>query len=108
MIRMLARYSIQIAFQRLDEGASGVISPVTSSNGRRQRALHPTKISNPRPNVEQVNGSKLAGVGATFVPACREVEQRAHLLDRETEPRRVCWRLFGLSHAAIADCSNVA
>ena len=89
----------EVAFERLDKGATGVIPVVASPDSRRQRPLHPPKIGNARPHVVQVDGGEIAGFGATFVPACREVEQSAHLLDREAQfarsadeakPRDIC------------------
>ena len=77
--RTLEQFNLQIALQRVDERASGVISRIASSNGRRQRALHPTKISDARSHVVEVNGSEVAHFGAAFMSTCGEVEQCADL-----------------------------
>ena len=83
--RTLAHHNREVAFQRLDERASGVIPVIASPDCRRQRALHPPKIGNARAHVAKMDGGEIASLGATFVPACGEVEQCANLLDRETQ-----------------------
>ena len=83
--RTLAHFTLQIALQCVDERTSGIISRIASLNGGCQRALHPTKIGDARPHVVQMDSGEVAGFGATFVPACREVEQCAHLLDRKAQ-----------------------